>query len=316
MPIPVQDNQPTNPNPPTANPEVIKQPEGTTTSENTTPSAEDLITRASGIELDKSKSTGNANQTEGDILDSAGFDRNKWNDMLGKLPEEQRTQLESAYKSLQSGADKKFQKAAELAKQAQESSQQPWTLERINALTQDPNFVQAAEQYARANTQNQNPQGSGLSEDEWSNLSDTDKAKFSMLTKNQEQLQGQLNSILLSQQDEQLKTRYKNYDTESVNGLRQQLLNGQVQATNEHLWKVLDYEPAVERAYKLGLQDRQSELGVKQNASSVGEGGVNVTPQGEIPVKEKGENTTSFFRRIAERNKQRFADAQNNTNRS
>jgi hypothetical protein len=273
------------------------------------PSVEDIVSRASSVELGDDKPKG-GDQPQGDILSDAGFDRNKWNAMLEQLPPEQRTQLESAYKSLQTGADKKFQKAAEMLRQAQASVEQPWTIERIQQLTQDPEFVQAAQQYAQASQSNYNPQSSGLSEEEWSNLSESEKAKFQELTQNQLALQSKLDSIILSQQDEQLKQRYRNYDANVVNDLRQQLLKGKVQATNEHLWKVVDYESAIQRAYKLGLQDRQLDMEPKIDATPVGGSGAQITPSGDAPVKAAGENTVCFFKRLADYNKKRLQQAQ------
>jgi len=316
MPIPVQDlqttpNQPKNdvqPNTPAQAPTTSTVAPTSQAPVTPTPVQEDLVSRASSITLDEAASKVNSDQ--GDIIADAGFDRNRWNEMLSKLPPDQKTQLEAAYKSLQSGADKKFQKAAEMLRQVQQTQEQPWTLDRIQKLTQDPNFVQAASQYSQLNQGNQPPTNSGLNDEEWSNLSDVEKQKFHQLTQNQQVLQGQLEHILLNQEDDKLKTRYRNYDPTQVRTLRQQLIGGQVQATSEHLWKVLDYESAIQRAYKLGMQDRQLEIGEKQNASSVGGNGMNITPSGDKPTKQPNENPIDFFKRLAAHNKQALANAQ------
>lgn len=320
-PIPVQDLQ-ANPIQPTVNapakepqvdpnksPEQINaNPPAQAPAKENPPPVEDIVSRASQVGLEEGAPKGEPNQS--DIVTDAGFNRNEWNSMLEKLPPEQRVQLESAYKSLQSGADKKFQKAADMLRQAQANDGQPWTLDKVAELTRDPSFVQAAQQYAQANNTTPNPQNSGLSDEDYSNLSENEKAKFQELTQSQKQLQTQLDNIQLSQQDEKLSTRYKNYDAKEVTVLRNNLMNGRVNATSEHLWKVLDYDDAVSRAYKLGLQDSKSEMGNKINATPVGGNGVNITPSGDVPVKEKGENTISFFSRIAQHNKAKLAEAQ------
>ena len=286
----------------TPNPEVVKQPEGIPSSITPTPPVEDIATRASAVSLDEADPP----KAESDILNGTGFDRNQWNAMLERLPADQRTQLEGAYKSLQTGADKKFQKAADMLRQAENSSGQPWTLDRVQQLTQDPEFVQAAQQYSQLTSNNQNPQDSGISNDEWTNLSEDERAKFHTLTKNQQALQGQLNNIMLNQEDDKLLSRYKNYDANAVKSLRTGLLNGSIQATSEHLWMVHDYHDAIKRAYKLGTQDRQIDLQEKQNASTVGVGGMQITPSGDKPQKQKGESIQQFFGRIHAYNKAAF----------
>jgi len=285
-----------------------EQPKAIPTSNNTnTPQAEDIVSRASQVSLEAKGESQAAGEV--DILSGSDFDRNKFNDMLQKLPEDQRQQLESAYKSLQKGANQKFQTAAEKLKQAESLAKQPWTIERVRQELQNPDFVQAAQTYAQQQAVQQNPKDSGLDDQEWSALSDSDRKQFHTMAQNQQALQSQLDTILTRQEDDRLKERYKNYDQTRVRQLRDDLIGGRVQATGEHLWKVLDYEPAIERAYQLGRQDRQLDLQDKQNATSVGTGGFNMTEANDVPVKEKNEGTVDFFRRLAQRNIQKAQQA-------
>lgn len=252
---------------------------------------DDLVARASAIQPEPKPES---QSVESDILEGSGFDRNKWNDLLSKLPQDQKMQLESAYKALQTGAQKKFQKASELTKQAEATRRRPSVAE----LLQDPDFVREAQAYASVQSSQAAPANSGMTNEQWSVLTDQEKAIINTTQQNQFQLQSQMNRILSEQEDERIKSRYKNYDSSTVNNLQHDLIEGRIQATREHLWKVLDYEDAVQRAYKLGLQDRQSNMHEKQNASSVSNG-LNITQVYEPPVKVANESTIDFFRRIA-----------------
>lgn len=279
------------------------------TSSTTITSSADLISRASQVSLDKNK--GQSQSDPVDILDGSGFDRNQWNEMLQKLPEDQRQQLEAAYKSLQRGANDKFQKASERLKQAESLVKQPWTTDRINQLLTDPEFVQAAQAYTQAQAISQNPQSSGLSNEEWSALSENEKRQFHQVIQNQQHIQNQMTSMLLAQEDERLQERYKNYDPTQVKQLRTDLLKGNIQATSEHLWKVIDYDSAIQRAYELGRQDRAADFQEKQNASSVGVTGLNVTQANDVPVRQPNQSTVEHFKQIAMRNIQKLRQSQN-----
>jgi len=307
MVLPVQDSQNVQQ---IDNAPANKPPEGTPTSAEPkiTPPVEDIVTRASQVSLEDKGKPQVSDQD--DILKGSGFDRNQWNDMLAKLPEDQKQQLESAYKSLQKGANEKFQTASEKLKQAETMRQQPWTTDRVSDLMQDPAFIQAAQTYTQSQAASQNPQDSGLNDQEWSALSDSDKRQFHQMAQNQQVLKNQMNTMMINQEDERLKDHYKNYDAIQVKQLRQDLLSGRVQAQGEHLWKVLDYDGAVERAYQLGLNDRQKDLREKQDASSVGVGGVNIQPAGEVPTKQPNESTVDLFKRIALNNIQKLRQAQ------
>jgi hypothetical protein len=76
------------------------------------------------------------------------------------------------------------------------------------------------------------------------------------------------------------------------------MMQGRVQATREHLWKVVDYESAVKRAYDLGKQDRKMEVAEKVGASS-NPNLINITPSNDVPVRIQNESSTDYFRRIA-----------------
>ena len=84
-----------------------------------------------------------------------------------------------------------------------------------------------------------------------------------------------------------------------MDSLTKDLLAGKYQATREDIWKVHDYESMANRAYQLGKQDRQLDLGIKVEANSII--GNQVIPSEQVPAKEQGESNFNYFRRLAQR---------------
>jgi hypothetical protein len=205
--------------------------------------------------------------------------------------------LSKFYKSMQSGLTKKTQEIAEIRKSLESQTGQKWTPERVQQLINDPEFLQSAQ--VVAGTTNQQ----GMTNEEWSALTDAEKAEIIGLKKEVNQLK-QINQMtLVSQQDSQLKQTYANYEPQKVDNLLSQMMSGRVNATREHLWKVIDYESAVERAYRLGRQDERGGNSDRINSASMD--GMNAQPNNSIQP-EKEESSLNFFQRIA---RQRLAEA-------
>ena len=186
-----------------------------------------------------------------------------------------RAQVEGLKKSLQRGYNDKFQTIAETRKELEKQMTESnlWTPEKINRLLNDQNFVTAAQSVM----QSQNPPNSGKSDDEWSTLTDGEKSTIVALQKKIEILELKNQQSTNSQQDDLLKSKYANYDAQVVSKLKDDLINGRMQATNEHLWKVVDYESAIDRAYKLGRKEEQNVKMEKTNAFSYTPDSVNAT---------------------------------------
>ena len=161
-----------------------------------------------------------------------------------------KAQIEGLRKSLQRGYNDKFQTIAEMRKdmERQLTETNLWTPEKIQRLLNDQNFVQAAQSVMQA----QNPPNSGKSEEEWSTLTDTEKQRILDLQNEIFILKQQNQQNSNAQQDEMLKARYANYNPQLVSKLKDDLINNRVRATNEHLWKVLDYDDGIKRAIEFG----------------------------------------------------------------
>jgi hypothetical protein len=100
---------------------------------------------------------------------------------------------------------------------------------------------------------------------------------------------------LKSQQDAQLKNKYTNYAPDMIDTLTTDLIQGKRQATREDLWKAVDYDDAVRRAYELGKQDKNFD-NKEKIAGMTFESGRNMTTPTSVE-RQKGESTDSFMRR-------------------
>lgn len=253
-------------------------------------------------------------QTPNQASEGDKFDFKEYQATLASIKDPSvKMQLEKAYKSFESGYNKKFQSLAEERKsyetkqkefelklqQAQQPQQRQWTPEEVRKLVNDPTFVQAAQVIA----QEQAPAESGMTDQEWSSLSDTERQQFSMLQRKVAELENKTFQETIQRKnaelDSQLKTKYPNYQPEAIDTLTADLIAGKVQATREHLYKVQYHDENVNNAYELGRQDALRELKDKSNSSSFTGGRVNANV-GEKP--ETGESSKNFFMRIAQRN--------------
>lgn len=189
-------------------------------------------------------------------------------------------------KSLLKGENQKYQEIANLRKQYETKLAEVsgWNPERLKQELAKPDFMQAANEILQSKE-----------EDKYSALSDAEKAEFNQL-KQRVALQEQQNwQSLKMQQDAQLKGKYANYDPNIVDDITKNMMTGKIQGTREDLWKVIDYENAVKRAYELGLQDKKSQDMEKINGMSYAEGR-NIASPSSVE-RQKGETIDSFMRR-------------------
>lgn len=214
-----------------------------------------------------------------------GFDYKELEKIVDPIAKEQAMR---AYKSMQADYTRKTKELAEERKQLESDLQRKgWSPQRIQELLKDPEFVQSVQIVA-----NQNPQEEEL----FSSLSQEEKNRIFENEKRVQMLVEQNQRLQLQQQDELLKTKYANYNPQAVYKLRDDLIAGRVQATNEELYKVIDYDNAIRRAYELGKQDRQLEVKDKMNVVSYD--GVNIAQAEEPPKREANESSRDYFMRI------------------
>ena len=257
---------------------------------------QDLTSRASEVSLEPQ-------ETE------KKYDRNSFNEKLSKLPPEMQEEVKAFQQTLYKGADEKFQEAARLRREAEELRQRGWDKNSVQQLLNDPTFQAQVNELQQERQVEQNPQGSGLSDEEWSYLSPKEKAMLANTQKMQQEDRKKMDQFFQKQewekQDLQIKSRYKNYEPKYVDEAFNGLVSGKIQATREDLWKAIDYENAVKRAYELGKKDRALDLNEKVTASSPASG-FNVNQSKDVPQKGEKENGVEYFKRIAMRNAQKL----------
>ena len=233
----------------------------------------DLITRVS--------------QFKPETIDDSKFNINDLDSQIEKLPDPVlKEQVVGLKKSLLRGENQKYQEIASLRKEYEQKLSQlsTWTPERVDGLLKDPNFVSAAQSILN---KQQVTDASMLSEAEKQMLEQNNKQVQSLMYQNQQ--------LLKVQQDAQLKTKYANYDPTIVDKVTEDLVNNRIQATREDLFKVVDYDNAVKRAYELGRQDKVTENNEKVNGMTF-QVGQNVTPTGQLE-RIKGETVQQFMLR-------------------
>jgi hypothetical protein len=214
-----------------------------------------------------------------------------------------RQYVENMAKSFEAGFTKKFQSLADERRQLEAQrtappSNQPWTVERLNAELQRPDFVTAAQQAISVRSPQQ--VAGGLTEQEYSNLTEGEKQQLAQATQANQgvaALQGQLQQMQRQQEDASLQQKYASYNAQEVDGIFNGMLNGSIQATREHLWKVVDYDNAVARAYELGRTDERG--GITEKAQVSSPAGVAISQSGGVPPKEANESGVAYFKRLA-----------------
>jgi len=267
------------------------------------PKSEDIITRVSKY----------VEENKEDIKTDSGEVKNfNYEELENKIANVQsieeakqllKNSTDEMRKSYDSGFGKKFIEIADLRKELQqtlETNKTAWTPERIRSEMNKPDFIQSAQTVANSQTQES---------DEYSALSDNEKAEMKGLRDKITQLEKNNYQTLSLQQDDHLKSKYANYDSNAVDILTTELLQGKVQATREHLWKVRDYDSAVTRAYELGRRDERS--GVSEKLESVAAEGIITSESNDNIKPEENENDTNFWNRLGVKNLHKLTKAAN-----
>ena len=214
------------------------------------------------------------------------FNINDLDAAIEKLPDPLiKEQVLGLKKSLLKGENQKYQEIANLRKQYESelSKSNSWTPEKVQGLLNNPEFVNAAQSIVTPQQDN----GSMLTAQEKQQLEENNRKVNTLLQQNL-----QLQRV---QQDSQLKNRYANYKPEVVDNVFNELVMGKVQATREDLWKVIDYENAVMRAYELGKQDKNQQNQERVQGMTLATG-MNM-PQPQSIEKQKGETIQNFLLR-------------------
>lgn len=259
---------------------------------------QDIVSRASSFKVQPEKSGDAPQETKFKVTDIE-----KITDPVAKK------YAQDAYNSMQADYTRKTQELAEQRRQAemtQSLKSRGFTVSEIDELLANPAFVQAATEKQRMAAPQQVVAQNGnaeLTEEEFSYLTPEMQKVYLQQKQNNQmlaQLQGQLQSAKVEKEDVTLKSKYSNYDPKAVNDIYTGMMNGSIQATREHLWKVSDYDDAVKRAYALGRQDEKTGITQARAASTQVNGVTTQTMESDTPVRLKGESFQDHWKRLAQ----------------
>lgn len=204
-----------------------------------------------------------------------------------------REYVQKAHKSLEKAYQKKFQDLSEIRKTLESSLQnkRDWTPDEIKKMMEtDQNFLYSLQQLAGLDKQAQDSE-------EYSALSEAERMKISNLEREIHALRNQAQIDIEKQQHEMLSQRYSDYDPQAIDSLKSDFIAGKVQATNEHLYKVLNYEKNVKAAYEMGRREALTGNVEKLQSSSLD--GQSALGAPSPFKKQENEDSKSFWNRIA-----------------
>jgi len=220
----------------------------------------------------------------------------------------QRKLVEDKMKNLESHYNKKYQSNAEkersletLRQDLERKTNQPWTPQRVQEILRDQTFVQAAQTVASQMP----PQEFSGTQEEWSNLSDSEKRSIQELKAQVQTQSAQLQRMAISKDEEQLKQRYSDYDSGKIENFYRDVSEGRVPEVQlrEFIYKALNHDHHLERTYELAKQDGQALIKEKYNGST--QLGLNAQI-GSDPIKrEEGQRGRDLFMKIFQANKAR-----------
>lgn len=265
-----------------------------------TQTPQDLVTRVSQ-KSEPEKKTDDLTQRVSQVQDNISEFKNFEQDIEKITDPYARKMLESHYKNMVKGMNDKFQQIADLRKDIEsrkpESSQPTsWTKDRLRQALNDQTFASAVQEIMQESA----PNGWTGSQEEWSVLNDNEKAQFRHLQNEIRSLRSSQNQFQLQQADEKLKQKYPDYDSQKILSFEQEISAKGVDDLwrRELIHKALNYEKSIQRAYELGLQDKNTSVQEKVNASSPDFSHASQTVQPGLERKE-GETGLDYFKRIA-----------------
>ena len=201
-------------------------------------------------------------------------------------------------KQRQADYTRKTQELAQQRKELEEKQKpQKWSAERIqNELLNDQEFLNAAQQIS------QNPPNSGLTDQEFSALTEGEKKEIASLKSEVTQLkQSNLRTSIqaeVSQTDAQLRAKYADYDPNEINSSTEALGKMNLSNIREYVYKATLHDQHVKDAYELGRQEALQFN--REKIGAISPDGVNTNANDSAPAKNKGESDTAYFVRLAQ----------------
>lgn len=175
-------------------------------------------------------------------------------------------------------------------KQKQES--ESWTPERVKSLLNNQQFIQSAQQV----TAYQNPTNSGLTDAEFSTLTEKEQQGLVQMKSQINELQASNYVALVTQKDVQLQSRYSDYDSAKINSAFQDLIKMNAIDIREHIYKGISHDEHVKAAYEMGKSEALNKNQERKDGmTTIGSETVNSS---DVPKRNEGENPRSYLERI------------------
>lgn len=260
---------------------------------------EDLLTRVSKFVKD--------NDSEGKPdpeVDSTMFNDAELKQKIDQVDDpEFKAELMALRKSALSGMNDKFRELAEFKKDLQamkegQSVPAGWTPQRVQSLLNDPQFVQAAQQIAGETPSNGDPLE--YADDGVKSVVNELKQEITALkTQSNQAIQAQTQAARQVQHKE-LSSRYANYVPKEIDTITADMIEGRLQATNEHLYWAMKGPENSRNAYEMGLHDGRA--GKEDKIASTSIDGISTNLSSTVETKEAGESGLNFFMRLANKN--------------
>jgi hypothetical protein len=204
--------------------------------------------------------------------------------------------VERMRRGLQSDYTKKLEDAQRLVNQSKS-----WTPQRIQQeLLTNPEFVVAAQMI-----NGQQAAQPELTQEQYSALTDAEKAKLATVTK----LETELNNMkqqtandqirtAITQKDLTLRGKFSDFDSKAIDQACVELGKLNLADVREYVYKATNFENSVKNAYEMGKLEGQGKLQTKINV--ITPQGTTVTNNEGVPTKQAGENDKSFFVRLGQ----------------
>lgn len=207
----------------------------------------------------------------------------------------QRAIIEKKLKDLESGYNKKYQDVANQRKELEELRRQvsTWTPERLRQELAKPEFIQAMQVLQ----QSAPPSTFEGTAEEYSALSDSEKARFRKVEQDNLSLQSQLAQMRQKEEDAEIKKLYPDFRPEVVDEAIEGLRTGKIVASRADIWKVVNHDQNVEKGYKFGYEDGYKKALEKLNANS-NLSGKDTKPVDDVPdeVRKGGFSSIAMWR--------------------
>lgn len=205
--------------------------------------------------------------------------------------------VERMRRGIQSSADKRIEEAQKLVNQSKN-----WTPQRIQQeLLSNPEFLSAAQMIQGQQPSNER----SLTQEEYSALTESEKAKLDSVTNLENELKQMKNNTAqellrntISQKDITLRSKFSDYDSKAIDEATVNLSKLNLADVREYVYKATNYELNVMKAYEMGKLEGQGKLQNKINVIAP-QGSTVINNEG-IPTKNAGESDKAFFVRLGQ----------------